>query len=258
MPQDGRIELNVNNQPIDLRVSVLPTMFGESVVMRVLDRGNVSLDLDKIGLREDDLNVVRQLIHKPNGIVIVTGPTGSRQNDHALFRPARAERSHHQADHRRRPGRIRHRRHHPVPDQARHRADVRQGCARCCVRTPTSSWSAKSAIRRPPKIAVQASLTGHLVFSTLHTNDAPSGDRASARPGPGAVPGDRHARRHRRPAAGAQDLPQLQDRIHADRRAAHGAGASPRRRRGQASTTARAATTATTPAIAGAWASTRS
>ena len=55
MPQDGRIELNVNNQPIDLRVSVLPTMFGESVVMRVLDRSNVSLDLDKLGMREDDL-----------------------------------------------------------------------------------------------------------------------------------------------------------------------------------------------------------
>src|SRR5438045_6954852 len=77
MPQDGRIELNVNNQPIDLRVSVLPTMFGESVVMRVLDRSNVSLDLDKLGMREDDLNVLRQLIHKPNGIVVVTGRTGS-------------------------------------------------------------------------------------------------------------------------------------------------------------------------------------
>jgi len=59
MPQDGRIELNVNNQPIDLRVSVLPTMFGESVVMRVLDRGNVNLDLDKLGMLEDDLFAVR-------------------------------------------------------------------------------------------------------------------------------------------------------------------------------------------------------
>src|SRR5438105_7382843 len=77
VPQDGRIELSVNNQPIDLRVSVLPTMFGESVVMRVLDRSNVQLDLDKLGLREDDLAMCRQLIHKPNGIVIVTGPTGS-------------------------------------------------------------------------------------------------------------------------------------------------------------------------------------
>src|SRR5438045_6027429 len=78
VPQDGRIELSVNNQPIDLRVSVLPTMFGESVVMRVLDRSNVQLDLDKLGLREDDLNLCRQLIKKPNGIVIVTGPQCSR------------------------------------------------------------------------------------------------------------------------------------------------------------------------------------
>src|SRR5207237_10821860 len=77
LPQDGRIELNVNNRPFDLRVSVLPTMFGESVVMRVLDRSNVQLDLDKIGLRDDDLGIIRQLIRKPNGVVIVTGPTGS-------------------------------------------------------------------------------------------------------------------------------------------------------------------------------------
>src|SRR5438045_9712815 len=77
MPQDGRIALNVNNQPIDLRVSVLPTMFGESVVMRVLDRGNVSLDLDKLGIRDDDMNTIKQLIHKPNGIVVCTVPNGS-------------------------------------------------------------------------------------------------------------------------------------------------------------------------------------
>ena len=93
MPQDGRIELSVNNQPIDLRVSVLPTMFGESVVMRVLDRGNVSLDLDKLGMRDEDLTVIRQLIHKPNGIVDRHRPHRLGQNHHALFGSARAERS---------------------------------------------------------------------------------------------------------------------------------------------------------------------
>jgi type IV pilus assembly protein PilB len=77
LPQDGRIELLVEGRPVDLRVSVLPTMFGESVVMRVLDRSNVS-----VGPRPDRLarrrpRPVRQLIKKPNGIVIVTGPTGS-------------------------------------------------------------------------------------------------------------------------------------------------------------------------------------
>src|SRR5207237_10070894 len=88
LPQDGRIELNVNNPPIDLRVSVLPTMFGESVVMRVLDRSNVQLDLDKLGLRDDDLTTIRQLIHKPNGVVVVTGPTGSGKTT-ALYSPPR-------------------------------------------------------------------------------------------------------------------------------------------------------------------------
>ena len=77
MPQDGRIELNVGGHPVDLRVSVLPTMFGESVVMRVLDRSVVSLDLKKVGLNEQTLALFRDVISKPNGIVLVTGPTGS-------------------------------------------------------------------------------------------------------------------------------------------------------------------------------------
>jgi len=77
MPQDGRIPLLVSQNPVDLRVSVLPTMFGESVVLRVLDRSNVSLDLSKLGMREDDLRVFRQIMTKPHGIVLVTGPTGS-------------------------------------------------------------------------------------------------------------------------------------------------------------------------------------
>jgi type IV pilus assembly protein PilB len=76
MPQDGRISLTVQGKPVDLRVSVLPTMFGESVVLRVLDRSQVSFDLEKLGLRQQDRELVRQLIHKPNGIIIVTGPTG--------------------------------------------------------------------------------------------------------------------------------------------------------------------------------------
>ncbi|HRJ49650.1 MAG TPA: ATPase, T2SS/T4P/T4SS family, partial [Phycisphaerales bacterium] len=77
LPQDGRIELTIGGNPVDLRVAVLPTMHGESVVMRVLDRSNVELSLERLGLREDDLSKVQRLINKPNGIVIVTGPTGS-------------------------------------------------------------------------------------------------------------------------------------------------------------------------------------
>ena len=77
LPQDGRIELTVGGSPVDLRVSVLPTMYGESVVMRVLDRSNVQLSMDKIGLRAADYEKMADIIHRPNGIVLVTGPTGS-------------------------------------------------------------------------------------------------------------------------------------------------------------------------------------
>ncbi len=174
MPQDGRIELNVNNQPIDLRVSVLPTMFGESVVMRVLDRSNVSLDLDRLGLREDDLLVIRQLIHKPNGIVIVTGPTGSGKTT-TLYSALRELND-------------------PstklitAEDPVEYDID---GIVQCQIKPEielTFARILRSMLRQDPdtvligeirdketaEIAVQASLTGHLVFSTLHTNDAPS------------------------------------------------------------------------------------
>src|SRR6266513_3886284 len=77
LPQDGRIELNVGGNQVDMRVSVLPTMFGESVVIRVLDRTVVSLDLERVGLEPAMLATFRELIHKPNGIVLVTGPTGA-------------------------------------------------------------------------------------------------------------------------------------------------------------------------------------
>src|SRR5437899_12714366 len=77
MPQDGRIELNVGGNPVDLRVSVLPTMFGESIVIRVLDRTVVSLDLEKVGLEAAMLASFREMIHKPNRIGLVPGPTGA-------------------------------------------------------------------------------------------------------------------------------------------------------------------------------------
>jgi type IV pilus assembly protein PilB len=76
LPQDGRIQLNVGGHPVDLRVAVLPTMFGEAVVMRVLDRTVVQLDLNKIGMDAGTLAKFREIIKTPNGIVLVTGPTG--------------------------------------------------------------------------------------------------------------------------------------------------------------------------------------
>ncbi len=174
LPQDGRIELVVNNAPVDLRISVLPTMFGESVVMRVLDRSNVQLSLDKVGLRGDDLDRVRETIRKPNGIVIVTGPTGSGKTTTlyaALNELNEADVKILTAE-----------------DPVEYDID---GLVQCQVNTDqdlTFARLLRSFLRQDPdivligeirdletaQIAVQASLTGHLVFSTLHTNDAPS------------------------------------------------------------------------------------
>ncbi|MGE5612587.1 MAG: type II secretion system ATPase GspE [Bacillota bacterium] len=174
LPQDGRIELSVNNQPIDLRVSVLPTMFGESVVMRVLDRSNVQLDLDKLGMRDDDLHTFRQLIHKPNGVVVVTGPTGSGKTTtlYSALRELNDPSS----------------KLITAEDPVEYDID---GIIQCQVKPDIDMTFARilrAMLRQDPdtvmvgeirdketaEIAVQASLTGHLVFSTLHTNDAPS------------------------------------------------------------------------------------
>ena len=174
LPQDGRIELTVRNSPVDLRVSVLPTMFGESVVMRVLDRSNIQLSLDKVGLRTDELEVMRSLITKPNGIIIVTGPTGCGKT--TTLYAALSELN------------------EPTTkiltaeDPVEYDID---GLIQCQINADqglTFARLLRSFLRQDPdiilvgeirdletaQIAVQASLTGHLVFSTLHTNDAPS------------------------------------------------------------------------------------
>jgi type IV pilus assembly protein PilB len=174
LPQDGRISLSVQGNPVDLRVSVLPTMFGESVVLRVLDRSQVSFDLGKLGLRPTDQKLIRQLIHKPNGIIIVTGPTGcgktttlysamSELNDIETKVITTEDPVEYDID-----GLI----------QVQMKPDIGLTFARCL----------RSILRQDPdvilvgeirdletaEIAAQASLTGHVVFTTLHTNDAPS------------------------------------------------------------------------------------
>ena len=174
LPQDGRIELVVGGEPVDLRIAVLPTMFGESVVMRVLDRTNVNLDLDKIGMRPDDLEAFRQLIHKPNGIVIVTGPTGSGKTTTLYSALAELNQVSEKIL--------------TAEDPVEYDID---GLCQVQVNKEvglTFAAALRSFLRQDPdiiligetrdletaRIGVQASLTGHLVFTTLHTNDAPS------------------------------------------------------------------------------------
>ena len=174
LPQDGRIELTVGGNPVDLRVAVLPTIYGESVVLRVLDRGNVELSLDRVGFRPDDLETFRGLIHKPNGIVIVTGPTGSGKT--TTLYAALSELNDIKT------------KVLTAEDPVEYDID---GLCQVQVNTEVGLTFAKalrSFLRQDPdvilvgeirdletaQIAVQASLTGHLVLSTLHTNDAPS------------------------------------------------------------------------------------
>ena len=174
LPQDGRIPLMVGGNQIDLRVSVLPTMFGESIVLRILDRSQVDLRLDRLGLSENDLNSVEQLVRKPNGIVIVTGPTGCGKtttlysalkelNDIATKIIT-------------------------TEDPVEYDID---GLIQCQMNSDvglTFAKSLRSILRQDPdivmvgeirdletaEISIQASLTGHLVLTTVHTNDAPS------------------------------------------------------------------------------------
>jgi len=174
MPQDGRIELNVGGNPVDLRVSVLPTMFGEAVVMRVLDRTVIQLDLNKIGMDSRTLADFRLMINRPNGIVLVTGPTGSGKtttlysalnelNDIETKLITTEDPIEYDID-----GLVQ------VP--VNHDIDVTfANVLRAILRhDPDKILVGEIRDYETAEIAVQSALTGHLVFSTLHTNDAPS------------------------------------------------------------------------------------
>ncbi|MDZ7620461.1 MAG: ATPase, T2SS/T4P/T4SS family [Patescibacteria group bacterium] len=174
LPQDGRIRLSVGGHPVDLRVSVLPTMFGESIVMRILDRSVVMLDLNVVGMDPTTLALFREAIRRPNGIVLVTGPTGSGKTT-TLYGALNELNT--------------------VEDKLITTEDPVEYDIEGVIQMPVdasigNSFAAclRSILRQDPdkilvgeirdletaEIAVQASLTGHLVFSTLHTNDAPS------------------------------------------------------------------------------------
>jgi len=174
LPQDGRIELNVGGNNVDLRVSVLPTLFGEAVVMRVLDRTVVALDLNKIGMDPVTLGKFRGLLKRPNGIILVTGPTGSGKtttlysalnelNDTETKIITSEDPIEYDIE-----GIVQ----VPVnPDVGVTFANVLRAILR---HDPDKILVGEIRDYETAEIAVQSSLTGHLVFSTLHTNDAPS------------------------------------------------------------------------------------
>jgi type IV pilus assembly protein PilB len=172
LPQDGRITLNIANRQIDLRMSTLPTQFGESVVLRVLDRAAVKLDLEALGFPKYLFDFVSEVVQRPNGIFVVTGPTGSGKTTtlySALRRVNTIDSKLLTAE-------------DPVE------YDI-EGIMQVAINEAagmTFSKALRSFLRQDPdiimvgemrdletaQISIQASLTGHLVLSTLHTNDA--------------------------------------------------------------------------------------
>jgi type IV pilus assembly protein PilB len=173
-PQDGRIKLSHGGKHFDLRVSMLPTTHGQSAVMRILDRGSIQVSIKDLGFAEDDFGRFQQIIKRPNGIFLVTGPTGSGKTTtlyaalNELNRPDRKIITAEDPVEYYLPGVNQVEVKHSIGlDFARIiRAMLRQA--------PNIILVGEIRDYETAEIAIQASLTGHLVFSTLHTNDAPS------------------------------------------------------------------------------------
>jgi len=174
LPQDGRIQANMGNKELDLRVSTIPTNHGESIVMRILDKSSLLLGLPQLGFFTDDQEIFNRLIRLPDGIILVTGPTGSGKTTtlyaclNEINKPDRKIIT--------------------VEDPVEYQmSGINQVMVKADIGM-TFHAALRSILRQAPniimigeirdletaEIAIQASLTGHLVFSTLHTNDAPS------------------------------------------------------------------------------------
>ena len=174
LPQDGRIEIKVADKPYDIRVSVLPVSFGERIVMRLLDKSRTFVSLQKIGFNQRDYDIVQQTITRPNGIFFVTGPTGSGKTTtlYSILSELNSPEVNIIT----------------VEDPVEYQIS---GISQVQVNEKiglTFAASLRSILRQDPdivmigetrdfetaQIAIQAALTGHLVLSTLHTNNAPS------------------------------------------------------------------------------------
>ncbi|MBE6405781.1 MAG: type II secretion system protein GspE [Lentisphaerae bacterium] len=174
IPLDGRIQVKLGGKDIDLRVSSIPTTHGESIVMRILDKASIQLDIPKLGFYQDDQQKINRIINYPDGIFLVTGPTGSGKTTslyaflNTINKPTRKIIT--------------------VEDPVEYMlAGINQVQVNPAAKM-TFAAALKAMLRQAPniimvgeirdletaEIAIQASLTGHLVFSTLHTNDAPS------------------------------------------------------------------------------------
>src|SRR5215475_420380 len=173
-PQDGRIKMTVQGKHFDLRVSILPTSHGQSAVMRILDRNSIQVNIRDLGFSEDDYKRFQNIIKRPNGIFLVTGPTGSGKTTtlysalNELNRPDRKIITSEDPVEYYLPG----------INQVEVKASIGLDFARIIRamlrQAPNVILVGEIRDHETAEMAIQASLTGHLVFSTLHTNDAPS------------------------------------------------------------------------------------
>ncbi|MBC8870175.1 MAG: Flp pilus assembly complex ATPase component TadA [Planctomycetes bacterium] len=174
VPQDGRVHVLVQGHEIDLRVSTLPTVLGEKVVLRVLDRRNITFDLDKLGVPESQLDELKQLLNRPYGLLLVTGPTGSGKTT-TLYSAIELIKSVH-------------RNIVTVEDPVEYQLELINQVQTGGSKAMTFANALRAILRQDPdvvmvgeirdgetaEVAIQAALTGHLVLSTLHTNDSAS------------------------------------------------------------------------------------
>jgi type IV pilus assembly protein PilB len=172
MPQDGRFQVVADGKEVDLRISTLPTVLGEKVVMRVLDKGRLTFNLDELGMPHDVLVVVKEVLRKPYGLVLVTGPTGSGKTT-TLYSALELIKSVH-------------RNVVTVEDPVEYQIELVNQVQIESQRGVSFAGALRSILRQDPdvimvgeirdaetaQVAVQAALTGHLVLSTLHTNDS--------------------------------------------------------------------------------------
>lgn len=174
LPQDGRIKLRHGGREIDFRVSTLPIVHGERIVLRILDKGNVILGLDRIGMDERTLKPFRKLIHLPEGIVLVTGPTGSGKTTTLYSAISEINASEMNLMTIEDPVEYKLSGISQMNVNPRIELDFAKGLRHILRQDPDVIMIGEIRDRETAEIAIQASLTGHLVLSTLHTNDAPS------------------------------------------------------------------------------------
>lgn len=172
IPQDGRIHLVIKKSDIDFRVSTLPSLYGESVVMRILDRKNMQVDLIKLGFADKDLNTFQKLVSRPNGIVLVTGPTGSGKTTtlysclHFINKPDTKILTIEDPIEYNLKGVVQ------VQTHARVGLTFAAGLRSFLRQDPDIIMVGEIRDKETAAIAVESALTGHLVLSTLHTNDS--------------------------------------------------------------------------------------